>query len=78
MRCFPVTLVNEKCLKISCDLRYEKIMEQEGCLALEQHFCSLRREISLPAVVTKKGATSTVKNGVLDIHMRKENAKTKI
>jgi HSP20 family molecular chaperone IbpA len=37
----------------------------------EQRFCSIRREIPLPSMVTEKGAKSTLKNGVLDIHLMK-------
>jgi HSP20 family molecular chaperone IbpA len=72
---FSCSLMNERTLKISCDLRYEKTMEQEGCCMQEKHFCSLHREIPLPAKVTKTGATSTLKNGVLDIHLRKGTKK---
>ena len=72
---FSCSLMNEKILKISCDLGYEKTVEQEGCCMHEKHFCSLHREIPLPAPVTKTGATSTLKNGVLDIHLLKGTKK---
>ncbi len=72
---FSCSLMHEKTLKISCDLRYEKTVEREGFCMQEKHFCSLHREIPLPAPVTKKGATSTLKNGVLDIHLMKGTKK---
>jgi HSP20 family molecular chaperone IbpA len=72
---FSCSLMNEKTLKISCDLRYEKTVEHEGFSMHEKHFCSLHREIPLPALVTKTGATSTLKNGVLDIHLMKGTKK---
>jgi HSP20 family molecular chaperone IbpA len=46
-------------------------VEQEGYSMTEQRLCSLRREIPLPTMVTHKGAKSTLKNGVLDIHFMK-------
>jgi len=72
---FSCSLMNKNTLKISCNLGYEKTVEQEGYCMIEKHSCSLHREISLPANVTKKGATSTFKNGVLDIHLLKGTKK---
>lgn len=72
---FSCSLLHEKTLKISCDLRYEKTVEHEGCCMHEKHLCSLHREIPLPAPVTKTGARSTLKNGVLDIHLMKGTKK---
>ena len=68
---FSCGLINEKTLKISCDRQEVKTVEQEGYSMTEQRFLSLHREIPLPTVVTQRGATSTVKNGVLDIHLVK-------
>lgn len=64
-------LVNEKTLKISCDRQEVRTVEEEGYSMTEQRFCSIRREIPLPSMVTDKGAKSTLKNGVLDIHLMK-------
>jgi HSP20 family molecular chaperone IbpA len=71
---FSCDLINEKTLKISCDLQEVKTVEQEGYSMTEQRLCSLRREIPLPTMVTHKGAKSTLKNGVLDIHFMKSTA----
>ena len=68
---FSCGLINDKTLKITCDRKEVKTVEQEGCFITEQRLCSLRREISLPAMVTHKGAKSTLRNGVLDIHLMK-------
>jgi HSP20 family molecular chaperone IbpA len=68
---FSCGLINDKTLTISCDRQEVKTVEQEGYCMTEQRLCSLRREIPLPSVVTHKGAKSTVKNGVLDIHLMK-------
>ena len=68
---FSCGLINQKTLKISCDRQEVRMVEQEGYSMTEQRLCSLRREIPLPTMVTHKGAKSTVKNGVLDIHFMK-------
>jgi HSP20 family molecular chaperone IbpA len=68
---FSCGLINDKTLKISCDRKEVKTVEQEGCSMTEQRLYSLRREIPLPTMVTNKGAKSTLRNGVLDIHLMK-------
>ena len=68
---FSCGLIDKKTLKISCDQREVKTVEREGYSMTEQRLCSLRREIPLPTRVTNKGAKSTLKNGVLDIHFMK-------
>jgi HSP20 family molecular chaperone IbpA len=68
---FSCGLINKKTLKISCDRQEVKTVEQEGYSLTEHRFCSLHREIPLPTMVTNKGAKSTLKNGVLDIHLMK-------
>jgi HSP20 family molecular chaperone IbpA len=68
-------LINNKTLKISCDRKEEKTVVQEGYSMTEQRLCTFRREIPLPASVTSKGAKSTLRNGVLDIHLRKADRK---
>ena len=68
---FSCGLINDKTLKISCDRKEVKTVEQEGYCMTEQRLCSLRREIPLPTMVTHEGAKSTLRNGVLDIHFMK-------
>ena len=68
---FSCGLINEKTFKISCERQEVKTVEQEGYSMIERRVFSLHREIPLPTVVTQRGATSTVKNGVLDIHLVK-------
>jgi len=77
-RVYSCSLVDKKTLKISCDRQERKIVELKGYSMTEQRLCSLHREIHLPAMVTDKGARSTLKNGVLDIHLMKTPMKTKI
>jgi HSP20 family molecular chaperone IbpA len=68
---FSCGLINETILKISCDRKEVKTVEQGGYTMTEQRWCSLHREIPLPVKVTGKGAKSTLKNGVLDLHFIK-------
>jgi HSP20 family molecular chaperone IbpA len=65
-------LVDPGTITVSCDRREDKSVEQDGCLVREVKICSMHRTVPLPARVTKSGARSTVKNGVLEIHLRKE------
>jgi HSP20 family molecular chaperone IbpA len=74
---FSCGLINEKTLKISCDRKEVKTVEQEGYSLTEQRLYSLRRDIPLPTMVTHKGAKSTLKNGVLDIHFMKAQPRYK-
>ena len=74
---FSCSLINEKTLRISCDRHEIKTVEEEGYCMTEQRLCSIRREIPLPTRVTQKGAKSTCKNGVLDIHLMKAMRKAK-
>ena len=68
---FSCDLINEKTVKISCDRQDVKTMELDGYSMTEKQSLSLHREIPLPSMVTHKGAKTTVKNGVLDIHLMK-------
>jgi len=68
---FSCGLINEKTLKISCDRKEERTLELGGYTMTELRCCSVHRDIPLPANVTRKGAKSTLKNGVLDIHFIK-------
>ena len=70
-RVYSCDLINEKTVKISCDRQEVKTMELEGYSMTEKRSLSLHREIPLPSLVTTKGARSTVKNGVLDLHFKK-------
>jgi HSP20 family molecular chaperone IbpA len=68
---FSCGLINEKTLKISCDRKEERTVELGGYTITELRCCSVHRDIPLPANVTRKGAKSTLKNGVLDMHFMK-------
>jgi HSP20 family molecular chaperone IbpA len=66
-----VSLVSPDTLSISCD-RTEKISPaDDGYHPREQRSFSLHHRIPLPAPVTRKGARSILKNGVLDFRFKK-------
>ena len=66
-----VELVNTDTLKISCDRREEEVMASGGYYPSEQRSFSLHHLIPLPVPVIKSGARTTLKNGVLDLHLKK-------
>jgi HSP20 family molecular chaperone IbpA len=68
---FSCSLIEGKTLKIFCDRQEVKTVELGDYSMTEQRSFALHREIPLPARVTPKGATSTLKNGVLDMHLMK-------
>jgi HSP20 family molecular chaperone IbpA len=74
---FSCSLINEKTLKISCDREEVRTEDLDGYSMTEKRSVSLFRVIPLPAGVTHKRATSTLKHGVLDIHLWKTPMKTK-
>jgi HSP20 family molecular chaperone IbpA len=47
------------------------VKEDDRYIMQEQRSFSLHHEIPLPGPVTQEGATSTLKNGVLDLHLKK-------
>jgi HSP20 family molecular chaperone IbpA len=71
-------LVDPNTVRVSCDWQEEKTMDHEDCLLRELRVYSMQRTVTLPIRVTKSGARSTVKNSVLDIHLRKERPRKKI
>jgi HSP20 family protein len=64
-------LVNPQALEITCERKDEKKEEKEGYYMRERSFGSMTRVVPLPKPVTEDGATSTFKNGVLEVHLRK-------
>ena len=66
-----VDLINENILRITCDREEERTEDNAGdCLSERQSF-SLHHIIPLPRKVMKHGARMSMKNGVLDIHLKK-------
>lgn len=64
-------LVNPQALEITCERKDEKKEKKEGYYLHERSFGSLTRFVPLPKPVTEDGATSTFKNGVLEVHLKK-------
>ncbi|HZK31191.1 MAG TPA: Hsp20/alpha crystallin family protein [Methanoregula sp.] len=70
-----LNLINPQALEISWERKEEKKEEEEGYYLRERRFGSMTRIIPLPLPVTDDKATATVKNGVLEVHLKK-TAKT--
>jgi len=66
-----VNLIDPATLKISCDRQEDESKRYDGYYQSEQRSFSLHHIISLPVSVTKNGARTTLKNGVLDLHLKK-------
>lgn len=64
-------LINPQALEISCERREEKKEEKEGYFMRERTFGSMTRIVPLPKPVTEDGSSSTFKNGVLEVHLKK-------
>lgn len=66
-----VDLINGKSLKISCDREEDRKSDSNGNCLQEQRSFSLHHTIPLPCHVTPSGAKLSLRNGVLDIHLKK-------
>jgi HSP20 family molecular chaperone IbpA len=66
-----VELVNEDTIRIICARSDGESWENDRCRRHEQRSFSLHYLIPLPVPVTKFGARSTLKNGVLDLRLKK-------
>lgn len=72
-----LNLINPQALEISCERREEKKEEKEGYYMRERTFGSMTRIVPLPKPVTEEGSSSTFKNGVLEIHLKKTTKESK-
>jgi len=66
-----VDLVNKDTLKISCERRDDEVEEHDGSSKSVVRIFSIHHLISLPFSVTKSSARTSLKNGVLDLHLKK-------
>jgi HSP20 family protein len=64
-------LINPQALEISWERKEEKKEDEKGYYLRERRFGSMTRIIPLPVPVTDDKATATVKNGVLEVHLKK-------
>jgi HSP20 family protein len=64
-------LITPQALQISWERKEEKKEETEGYYLRERSFGSMTRIVPLPVPVTEEKATATVKNGVLEVHLKK-------
>lgn len=70
-------LINPQALEISWERKEEKKEEKEGYYLRERRFGSMTRIIPLPVPVTDDKATATVRNGVLEVHLKKTTKEPK-
>jgi len=66
-----LNLVNPQALEISCERKEEKKEEKEGYYMRERSFGSMTRIIPLPKPVAEEGSAASLKNGVLEVHLKK-------
>ncbi|MDP3395592.1 MAG: hypothetical protein Q8S57_02825 [Methanoregula sp.] len=66
-----VDLINKDSLKISCKRCVEDGKAHDRSTPPVERFFSIHHLISLPCPVTKYKAGVTLKNGVLDLHLKK-------
>lgn len=66
-----IELINPRTLAIKCDQTIDRENEDKGYYVRERMYGTMQRMIPLPCEVTDEGATSTFKNGVLEVHLKK-------
>jgi HSP20 family molecular chaperone IbpA len=66
-----IMLTNPETLIISCNRTVEEVKEYNGCYSPDRRSITLHHLIPLPVPVIRSGARTTLKNGVLDLHLKK-------
>jgi|SRR5208337_384842 len=66
-----VELISGQTLKITIESEEEDTDDSDGNTAREQRIFCLHHMIPLPGQVTTQGAKMSMRNGVLDIHLKK-------
>ena len=66
-----ISLAGPQLLEISCERKGETEEKKEGYYLKERHFGSVSRTVPLPRTVTREGAKAVLKNGVLEVHLKK-------
>ena len=66
-----VELFTENTLKITCNQEEERLGDNNGNCLYEQQSFSLHHVIPLPCQIKAAGARMSMRNGVLDIHLKK-------
>ncbi len=70
-------LITPQSLEISWERKEEKKEEKEGYYLRERNFGSMTRVVPLPVPVTEDDAKATVKNGVLEVTLKKSAKETR-
>lgn len=64
-------LIKPQALEITCKRKKESEAEKEGYFMRERYYGSVSRVIPLPVPVTQNNAKANLKDGVLEIHLKK-------
>jgi HSP20 family protein len=72
-----LTLISPRALEISCERRDENREETEGYFLQERKFGSMMRIVPLPGAVSEEGSCASLKDGVLEVHLKKSETETK-
>lgn len=66
-----LTLVNPHSLAISCGVTDELQNDEEGYFVRERRFRCISRIIAIPGPVTWNGSRASIKDGLLEVHLKK-------
>jgi HSP20 family protein len=66
-----LSLKNPQALEISCERNEENHEDNEGYFRRECRFESMIQVVPLPRPVTEDGSRATIRNGVLEVHLKK-------
>jgi HSP20 family protein len=66
-----IDLINPQALEIACERKEEVNVERDGYSMQERTFGSITRIVPLPKPVMEGGAKASLKNGILEIRLKK-------
>lgn len=72
-----LNLIDPQDLEICAERKEERKEEKEGYFLHERRFGSMSRIIPLPKPVTEEGSNASLKNGVLEVHLKKSTKEQK-
>jgi HSP20 family protein len=69
-----IQLLNPRALEIACERKAETEEKSKGYYMRERVYGTLRRIVALPTDVSLEDAKASFKNGVLQIHLKRQTA----
>ena len=67
-----IQLLNPRALEIACERKGDTEEKSKGYYMRERVYGTLRRIVALPADVTEGDAKASFKNGVLEVHLKRQ------